>query len=162
MRRILLLLLPFLAALVPPPTGLAQPAKANDEGLALAVLEDFLGNLSVGDFKAAYQFVAPSSIKNGDPIAYKAPLDYESFVKELAPFVKQKTVVQPDGTQVTVVELPKFKNYKTGATRWEGPNRFRVWVTFQEKGTGSVDNDEVLLVRENGKWYVADPIHIIR
>jgi hypothetical protein len=161
MSRISLLLLVFLVAMVPPPAGVAQPAKTTDEGLALAVLEDFLGNLSVGDFKAAYEFVAPSSKKNGDPIAYQAPLDYKSFVKELAPFVKEKIVMQPDGKQVTTIELPKFKNYKLGAKRWEGLDRFRVVVTFPTVN-GITDIDEVLLICEKGQWYVADPIHIIR
>ena len=53
--------------------------------------------------------------------------------------------------------LGKFKDYKLGQSRWESPDCFRIWVTF-----GGSDNDETQIVRENGKWYVADPIHIIR
>jgi hypothetical protein len=44
-----------------------------------------------------------------------------------------------------------------GGYRWENASRFRIVVVLD-----GWDTDEVLLVREDGRWYVADPIHIIR
>jgi len=120
-----------------------------DAGHALGVLETFLGALASKDFKVAYALVAPSSKKRGDPIAYRARLDYKAFLGELSPHVDDDTA--PSGG------LRKFMGYELGDRRWESPDRFRVLVTFQ-----GWDNDEVLIVQENGKWYVADPIHIIR
>jgi hypothetical protein len=48
----------------------------------MGVLETFLGALASKNFKVAYGLVAPSSKKHGDPIAYKAPLDYKTFFTE--------------------------------------------------------------------------------
>jgi hypothetical protein len=82
--------------------------------------------------------VAPSSKANGDPIAYHAPLDFESFAKE-------------------ITSPAKFKNYKLGESRWETSSTFRQLINVD-----GWDNDETMIVCEEGKWYVADPIHIIR
>ena len=43
-----------------------------------------------------------------------------------------------------------------GGRRTEKNGVVRIWVSF------GGDNDETMLVRRNGFWYVADPIHIIR
>jgi len=144
---------------VPGPSEPGEPPPSRDEpsarpvGLpddrAMGVLETFLGALAGRDFKTAYGLVAPSSKKHGDPIAYRASLNYKSFLKELAPHVEDGTT--PSGS------LRKFTGYALGRRRWESPERFRVFVTFQ-----GGDRDEVLIVRENDRWYVADPIHIIR
>ena len=120
-----------------------------EKNQAMGVLETFLGALASKDFRTAYELVAPSSKKHGDPIAYNTPLNYKSFLGELSLHVSDDT--SADGG------LRKFMGYKLGDHRWESPDRFRVLVTFQ-----GWDRDEVLIVREDGKWYVADPIHIIR
>jgi hypothetical protein len=126
------------------------------EGQAIAVLESFLGCLADGDFEGAYALVAPSSKEAGDPIAYNAPLDYESFVKELTP-PSIKTIGEGHDEPTNADVRQKFVGYELGVSRWETPTRFRIWVTFQKW-----DKDEVTLVREGDSWYVADPIHIIR
>jgi hypothetical protein len=113
------------------------------------VLETFLGHLATADVEKAYSLVAPSSKKRGDPIAYRAPLDYKSFLRELAPHMEDDTA--PPKT------LWKFLDYRLGKHRWETPLRFRIMVVFQRW-----DRDEVLIVREKKRWYVADPIHMIR
>jgi hypothetical protein len=123
--------------------------RAVDEGHALGALESFLGALASKDFKTAYGLVAPRSKKHGDPIAYRAPLGYAAFLKELSPHGKDDA--SPPDT------LQKFTGYELGARRWESPIRLRVLVTFQ-----GWDRDDVLIVREDSKWYIADPIHIIR
>jgi hypothetical protein len=123
--------------------------RAIDEVHALGALENFLGVLASKDFKTAYGLVAPSSKKHGDPIAYRAPLGYAAFLKELSPHGE-------DGASLPDT-LQKFIGYELGARRWESPSRLRVLVTFQ-----GWDRDEVLIVREDSKWYIADPIHIIR
>jgi len=128
---------------------------AREEMPPLAVLETFLGHLAAGQFDAAYKLVAPSSKENGDPIAYNAALDYASFLKELQP-PKLETWGE-DTDQPTANIRDKFKGYELGKSRWEDEKRFRVWVTFQKW-----DRDEVLIVHEDGSWYIADPIHIIR
>ena len=107
---------------------------------AIHQLIRFLSYLNHGDNQLAYSLVALSSIKNGDPVAYNANLDWESFKKELAS-----------------VSRSKFGDYHLGKLRWESLNRLRVFVHF-----AGGDNDETVLVCENGQWFVADPIHIIR
>ena len=107
---------------------------------AIHQLIRFLSYLRHGDDQLAYSIVAPSSTKNGDPIAYNAALDWSSFKKELSSETRGK-----------------FGDYHLGELRWESPKRLRVFVHF-----AGGDNDETVLVCENGQWFVADPIHIIR
>lgn len=113
--------------------------ETNRQSAAVATLERFLAALATEDITSAYELVAPSSKEEGDPIAYRARLDAESFRKELFG-----------------VRLEKFEKYELGASRWESTDRFRIWARF------GGDNDEAVIVREEGQWYVADPIHIIR
>lgn len=114
---------------------------------AVAVLETFLGALAAGEVERAYKLVAPSSKKNGDPIAYRAKLDFESFIWELRGGILE-TGRDPD---------PKFFQYQFGESRWESENCFRIWIHF-----AGGDNDEAMILRESDTWYVADPVHIIR
>lgn len=105
-------------------------------------LQEFLSAMGAKDYEKAYTFVAPSTVENGDAIAPEAPCDKDSFMKELE---KAETAKKD------------FSNYKLGKFRWEDKNRFRIWAEF--KGG---ERDETVLVWEDGNWYVADPIHIIR
>ena len=104
------------------------------------VLRAFLRALTKEDLKGAHALVAPSTKEEGDPIAYRAKADYDSFAAEAAG--------QP---------AEKFGAYRLGKRREEAKGRVRIFVHFD-----GGDNDETLLVREDGRWYVADPIHIIR
>lgn len=101
-------------------------------------LEHFLAALSQGQFEEAYSLVAPSSKANGDPIAYRAPLDFESFVMEIK-------------------SPAKFERCRYGESKWQSSDCFRQLVNLD-----GWDNDETMIVLEGGHWYVADPIHIIR
>jgi hypothetical protein len=103
-------------------------------------LRSFLAQLASGNNRGAYTHVAPSTKQAGDPICYRVKVDYENFVKESSS--------HPGA---------KFAAYRLGKVRLEGDGRFRIWVHFN-----GGDNDEALLLREGGWWYVADPIHIIR
>ena len=105
-----------------------------------AVLTDFLSALSNDDVNTAYALIAPSTKRLGDPIAYLAPVDREAFATEVA--------ARPPA---------KFAAYRIGKRRSDGPNRVRLFVHFTNG-----DNDETLLLREGDRWYVADPVHIIR
>jgi hypothetical protein len=115
---------------------LFAPSRSPDE--PIKVLKDFLKALSLSEYESAYTYIAPSSKISGDPVVYNTPLDYNSFVNEIA------------GTY-------KYLDYALGDYRWESDEHFYIWITF-----GSGDKDEALLVLEDGQWYVADPIHIIR
>ena len=76
------------------------------EAEAVQVLEKFLAKLAVGKIQDAYQLVAPSSKKTGDPIAYKTPLDPASFKREVD---RMRSDAAP-------VPYPKFAQYKLGQT----------------------------------------------
>jgi hypothetical protein len=104
------------------------------------VLRAFLKALADEDTRSAYSHVALDTRKNGDAIAYQAKCDYESFTAE----------AKKQGHR-------KFAEYKLGEQRSEGENKVRIWLHFV-----SGDNDETMLIRVAGRWYVADPIHIIR
>lgn len=119
-----------------PPIAENPPSKAGPEEV---VLRNFLDALAKGEVDEAYALVAPGTKLEGDPIAYGAKVDRETFSNEFE--------AQSAG---------KFGDYKVGKQREEG-NRVRIFIHF--KGG---DNDETLLVQEEGRWYVADPIHIIR
>jgi len=120
------------------PTGRADEP-AVDDG-ADAVLRDFLDALAKQETRRAHSLVAPTTRDQGDPIAYRAKADYDSFAQEAA--------AQP---------AAKFAAYDVGKRRIEHKDCVRIFVHF--KGG---DSDETMLVREGGIWYVADPIHIIR
>ena len=77
---------------------------------------------------------------NGDPIAYSARSDLEGFSAE-----------------ATTQRPAKFKEYELGQRRSDGEDKVRIFVHF-----AGGDTDETLLIRVGGRWYVADPIHIIR
>ena len=109
---------------------------------AEGVLREFLGALSEAQVERAYTVIAPSSKAIGDPIA-RAKLDYDSFATEVA-----------ESSPV------KFTSYQLGERREEWAGRVRIWLHFGRAGAG--DSDETLLLQEGGRWYVADPIHIIR
>jgi hypothetical protein len=89
--------------------------------------------------RGAYGIVSPETQEKGDPIV-KVPVRSTDFQAEVAK--------QP---------AEKFAAYRFGTSRWESETRFRVWVHFE-----SGDNDEALLVKQGPRWFVADPVHIIR
>jgi len=107
---------------------------------ASEALRQFLSALSNSEIKRAYGLVAPSTKEDGDPIANRTHVDQESFHAEVR--------TQPP---------EKFGAYVFGKRSVENENRVRIFVHFK-----SGDNDETLIVREGGRWYVADPVHIIR
>ena len=104
-------------------------------------LNDFISAVITQDYELAYSLVAPSSKRDGDPIAYNADLDFDSFCMEI--------------DRISASE--KFQVHRIGATRVESSERVRIKVVFQES-----DRDESLLIREEGRWFLADPIHLIR
>jgi hypothetical protein len=115
------------------PVGPASPGPEN-------VLKTFLKALADQDVKSAHTHVAPETKEKGDPIAYQAKADFNSFETEAKSQAHQK-----------------FAKYKLGEQRTDGNDKYRIWIHFD-----GGDNDEALLVRVKGRWYVADPIHIIR
>ena len=125
-----------------------RPRLTEKEQRPVNVLKAFLTYLAHDQDRRAYELVAPSSREGGDPIAYQAALDFESFVRELAP--------GGDGADFDPTFRNKFADYQLGAFRWESPERFRIFLDF------GGDRDEALMVFEKGMWFVADPIHIIR
>ena len=119
--------------------ALRAAVHAQDRPDAECVLRSFLCALTKEDLKEAHALVAPSTKENGDPIAYRAKADYDSFAAE------------------ATGRAEKFGEYRLGMRREEEKGRVRIFVHFE-----GGDNDETLLVLEDGRWYVADPIHIIR
>jgi hypothetical protein len=111
-----------------------------------AVLKAFMNRMAQGKIEKAYELVAPSSKKNGDPIAYQTPLDLASFRREL------EGIGYSDGE----FPFPKFANYRVGKQRQQTKDIFRIFIHM------GGDNDEAMIVREQGRWYIADPVHIIR
>jgi hypothetical protein len=142
-QRLRTLLIAFPAVLVlqlnllPPACQAITPPA---DGEAEDVLKRFLFALAEGETQRAYDLVAPTTKESGDPVAYRAKADFRSFAAEAKAQSREK-----------------FENYELGRRREEGKDRVRIFVHF----TGG-DNDETMLVREDGRWYVADPIHIIR
>jgi quercetin dioxygenase-like cupin family protein len=114
-----------------------DPRQPDEPGEAL---RQFLSALAKSDLTRAYAMVAPSTKEDGDPISNRAKADYASFQAEAE--------AQPSG---------KFGAYELGKRSEEGANRVRIFVHFK-----SGDNDEALLIREGNRWYVGDPVHIIR
>ncbi len=143
--RALLLAVPLFLALC---LSWGTPARGEDFHPLepVVVLETFLKNLAEGRIDEAYSLVAPSSREKGDPIAYHAKLDREAFGRELG--------VAPG--DIGGVPNAKFARYEMGTQRWETMHLLRVWIDF------GGDRDEAMIVHEAGRWYVADPIHIIR
>jgi hypothetical protein len=147
---------PAAAVRAPAASAPSKRIHAENEAEAAAVEElvSFLALLAARDVKAAYDKIAPSSRQHGDPIAYRSPLDFDSFTREFADVCATPFGGGPDATPGNGQN--KFRHYTLGSRRWESPDRFRVTIDF------GGDIDEALLVREAGRWYVADPVHIIR
>ncbi len=124
--------------LIPTSLSFAQGLKA-PSAEPIHQLVRFLSYVTHGNNRHAFDLIAPETKKNGDPIAYDSPVDWKSFLNELP------------------VNRKKFGQYHLGKIRWESPHCFRIFVHFS-----GGDNDEVMMVRKDGKWFVADPIHIIR
>lgn len=130
------LLIPFPAHPAPSPNHTAYTL-TNDP---VEALRSFLAHLASGNYAGAYAHVAPSTKQAGDPICYRVKVNYDNFVRESSG--------RPGA---------KFAAYRLGKMRREADGRIRIWVHFN-----GGDNDEALILREGGWWYVADPIHIIR
>jgi hypothetical protein len=130
-----LLLLAF-SCFVGPARGDDPPVDARAQG----ALENFLSALAGKAPERAYSHVAPETKKKGDPIAYGAKADYDSFLAE----VKSQPAA-------------KFGAFKLGKQRTVSKAEVRIFVHFE-----GGDNDETLIVKVGDRWYVADPIHIIR
>lgn len=124
-------------------TPVASQEPILDERFAqpLATLREFLKYLAAGNDEAAYELIAPSTKKNGDPIVREGALDMNTFLAEL-----------PD-----LEDRRKFAINEVVGAR-EDPNG-RIHITIVQDGW---DTDETLLANEGGGWFVADPIHIIR
>ena len=83
-----------------------------------AVLKAFMSRMAQGKIEKAYELVAPSSKKNGDPIAYQTPLDLASFRREL------EGLGYSDGE----FPFPKFANYRVGKQRQQTKAIFRIFI----------------------------------
>ena len=117
-----------------------DPKLTYDQAIPLTTLTRFLEFLSEEDLSSAYELVDAVTKESGDPVAYKTPVDFDSFVRE-----------------VKAVGFIKFENYKVESIRWESANRCRILLLL-----AGWDRDETTLVRHGGHWFVTDPIHIIR
>ena len=124
----------------PAPSSLARDGDPPADADAQEALESFLSALAGKDPERAYSHVAPDTKKKGDPIAYSAKADYDSFLAE----VKSRPAA-------------KFGAFKFGKQRTVGKAEVRIFVHFKDG-----DTDETLIVKVGEQWYVADPIHIIR
>src|SRR5262245_12852145 len=121
----------------------SSPARGGDppaDADAQKALENFLSALAGKDPERAYSHVAPDTKQKGDPIAYGAKADYDSFLAE----VKSRPAA-------------KFGAFKFGKQRTVGKTEVRIVVHFEDG-----DTDEAHIVKVGDRWYVADPIHIIR
>lgn len=140
MTAVVRLTLAFLCVVgwsVSPAVGADDPPEAQAEQALL----DFLSALAAKDPKRAYEHVAPDTKKKGEAnFTPRIPLDYKTFVDE-----------------VNGRPAAKFGAFKFGKKRADGKDTWRIWVHFDDG-----DNDETLIVKVGDRWYVADPIHIIR
>lgn len=118
------------------------------EAKAIKSLRVFLSLLAEGSYSRAYSLIAPRSKRAGDPVAYHAPLSYESFVAELTLY---------PSTHLAVRRNRKFREYELALSRWESPTRLLIGLNFY-----AGDRDEAVMVCERGRWFVVNPLHIIR
>jgi hypothetical protein len=79
----------------------------------------------------------------GDPIAANARADLAALADEIA--------------AALAASPGKFTHWRLGDSRCQDETTFRIWLHFD-----SGDNDEAIIILEEGRWFVADPIHIIR
>src|SRR5262245_15448583 len=109
-----LLILAILCVAVWPTSAFARGDDPPTNVDAQEALESFLSALAANDPKRAYEYVAPETKKKGDPIAYRAKVDYDSFVTEV------------DGQPAK-----KFGAFKLGKQRADGKDTWRIWVHFE-------------------------------
>ena len=83
--------------------------------------------------------MAPASKRGGDATVSNVRLDYDSFRAEVAS--------RP---------AAKFASWEMYEPERSAPDRVCIPLSM------SGDNDRALMTREDGYWYVANPIHIIR
>jgi hypothetical protein len=132
----------------------------------LAVLKAFLLLIAEECDEQANALIAPTSKKNGDLFVRGAKLDFESFrselfkVRELYDYRNlpiSDSELGFEGTGLVRYKHDKFRRFQVIDVVHE--SRSLVKFTIRLDGW---DTDETHIVCEDGQWYVADPIHIIR
>jgi Domain of unknown function (DUF4878) len=162
-------------------------ANAFDPSPAVKSLRQFLQDVSRGEYERAYGLIAQSAKISGDTTLKDGRLDLNRFLSEL--FVDQERFAQlesqikerkmsPHGgfsayesAQSPESELAslewirqrteKCSNYKIGRVTIINARRVEIDITTSIPN-GIYDRDKAALIKENGKWRITNPLHIIR
>ena len=158
---------------------------------AVASLEEFLTLIASLDYASAYTLVASVAKTKSDVRIEEMKVTEKLFFNELefneerieklrVALAEEKTRREKEGPAdflSTLESVPitielrdqeekrrrtiKCKDFRIGRVKELGPDTILIHLTTKTDD-GLIDKDEAILVREGGRWLIANPIHIIR
>src|SRR5262245_54977249 len=166
-------------------------ANAFNPDSAVKILRQFLQAVSQGRYEKAYGLIAQSTKISGDTTLKNGELDLDRFLNELLVDQERITQLEnqikarkmnpnressaeiscsaiaysPEfelaGLKAKLQRTKKCGNYKIERITIINERQVEIAITtFIENG--GYDKDKAALIKENGEWYVANPLHIIR
>jgi len=166
-------------------------ANAFNPSSAVKTLRQFLQAVSRSEYEKAYGLVAQNTKISGDTTLKDGRLDLNRFLSELVVDQERITQLEnqikaremnPQGElsavscALKIEDLPKFelaslnakrqrtekcRNYKIGEITIINASQVEIAITTSV-ANGIIDKDKAALIKENGKWRITNPLHIIR
>jgi Domain of unknown function (DUF4878) len=164
---------------------------AFNPGSAVKILRQFLRAVSQGKYEKAYGLIAQSTKISGDTTLRDGGLDLNRFLNELTvdqeritqlenqikarkmnPSRESSTNIpklafefppefQLAGLRAKLQRTKKCGNYKIEQITIIDERRVEIAITtFAENGL--IDKDKAMLIKEDDKWRIANPLHILR
>lgn len=129
-----------------------------EELAALGCLKQFLSLAAADKAEKAYALILSDSKQLGDPTAYRAKLDFESFVRELGALKPQRGSDQ-DGEKSALIEdqRHKFTDFEIKSVKRTTVGEFEISISF-----GGWDNDVARIIKGGDDYDLVNPIHLIR
>jgi hypothetical protein len=158
---------------------------------AVKILRQFLRAVSQGKYEKAYDLIAQSTKISGDTTLRDGGLDLNRFLNELTVDQERITQLEnqikarkmnpnrESSTNIPVSafpHLPEFEhavlkaklqrtkkcgNYKIEQITIMDERRVEIAITTSAEN-GFYDKDKAMLIKEDGKWRIANPLHILR
>lgn len=189
---IILCLLPQTRTFAQVETQSEKPkANAFNPSSAVKNLRQFLQAVSRGEYERAYGLIAQSAKISGDTTLKDGRLDLNRFLSELvvdqeriaqlenqikarkmsphsglsAHISALKTAQSPeselDSLKAKRQRTEKCSNYKIEEVTIINARQVEIAITTSV-ANGIYDKDKAVLIKENGKWRITNPLHIIR
>jgi Domain of unknown function (DUF4878) len=166
-------------------------ANAFNPSSAVKTLRQFLQAVSQGKYERAYGLIAQSTKISGDTTLKDGRLDLNRFLSELfvdqergaqlENQIKAREINPHGGLSAHISSLktaqspePELASLKAKRQRTEKCGNYKIEevtiinarqveiAIMTSVANGIYDKDKAVLIKENGKWRITNPLHIIR